>query len=161
MATKIKFNFKKAKFKIAWLKALKVIFGLELQTAKIAVDSGEFYYTLKDNETYEAICIKVAEVCGTIVAEVCGTIGESFFSEEEIKNVMSVVEPQIESQSTKNINTTNNSRNIQEITPNVVKVGSVYILTEEEYNHLYKCRGLLMDMLGTYKQFLQAYESFK
>lgn len=93
MATKIKFNFKKAKFKIAWLKALKVIFGLKLQTAKIAVDSGEFYYTLKDNETYEAICIKVAEVCGTI--------GESFFSEEEIKNVMSIVEPQIESQSTK------------------------------------------------------------
>lgn len=148
MVTKIKFNFKKAKFKIAWLKALKVIFGLELQTAKIAVDSGEFYYTLRDNETYEAICIKVAEVCGTI-------------SEEEIKNVMSVVEPQIESQSTKDINTTNNSRNIQEITPNVVKVGSVYILTEEEYNHLCKCRGLLMDMLGTYKQFLQAYESFK
>lgn len=106
------------------MKALKVIFGLELQTAKIAVDSGEFYYTLKDNETYEAICIKVAEVCGTI--------GESFFSEEEIKNVMSIVEPQIESQSTKNINTTNNSRNIQEITPNVVKVGSVYILTEDE-----------------------------
>lgn len=157
MATKIKFNFKKAKFKIAWLKALKVIFGLELQTAKIAVDSGEFYYTLKDNETYEAICIKVAEVCGTI--------GKSFFSEEEIeeeiKNVMSIVEPQIESQSTKNINTTNNSRNIQEITPNVVKVGSVYILTEEEYNHLCKYRGLLMNMLGTYKQFLQAYESFK
>lgn len=49
MATKIKFNFKKAKFKIAWLKALKVIFGLELQTAKIAVDSGEFYYTLRDD----------------------------------------------------------------------------------------------------------------
>lgn len=43
----------------------------------------------------------------------------------------------------------------------VVKVGSVYIITEEEYNHLCKCRGLLMDMLGTYKQFLQAYESFK
>lgn len=51
MATKIKFNFKKAKFKIAWLKAL----------------------------------------------------------EEEIKNVMSIVEPQIESQSTKNINTTNST----------------------------------------------------
>lgn len=54
-----------------------------------------------------------------------------------------------------------NSQNIQEINNNVVKVGSVYILTEEEYNHLHKCRGLLMDMLGTYKQFLQAYESFK
>lgn len=137
MATKIKFNFKKAKFRIAWLKALKVIFGLELQTAKIAVDSGEFYYTLRDNETYEAICIKVAEVCGTI--------SESFFSEEEIKNVMSIVEPQ----------------NIQEINNNVVKVGSVYILTEEEYNLLHNYRNLLMDMLGTYKQFLQAYESFK
>lgn len=54
-----------------------------------------------------------------------------------------------------------NSQNIQEINNNVVKVGSVYILTEEEYNSLCKYRSLLMDMLGTYKQFLQAYESFK
>ena len=51
------------------------------------------------------------------------------------------------------------SQNIQDIGPNVVKVGSVYILTEEEYNRLHKCHGLLMDMLGTYKQFLQKYES--
>lgn len=50
---------------------------------------------------------------------------------------------------------------VKEINENIVKVGSVYILTEEEYNHLCKCRGLLMDMLGTYKQFLQAYESYK
>ena len=56
---------------------------------------------------------------------------------------------------------TTTNKNFQEITPNVIKVGSVYILTEEEYNYLCKCRGLLMDMLGTYKQFLQAYESFK
>lgn len=48
---------------------------------------------------------------------------------------------------------------VKEINENIVKVGSVYILTEEEYNHLCKCRGLLMDMLGAYKQFLQAYES--
>ena len=50
---------------------------------------------------------------------------------------------------------------VKEINENIVKVGSVYILTEEEYNYLCKCRGLLMDILGTYKQFLQAYESFK
>lgn len=50
---------------------------------------------------------------------------------------------------------------VKEINENIVKVGSVYILTEEEYNHLCKCRSLLMDTLGTYKQFLQAYESFK
>lgn len=48
---------------------------------------------------------------------------------------------------------------VKEINENVVKVGSVYILTEEEYNRLHKYHGLLMDMLGTYKQFLQAYES--
>lgn len=50
---------------------------------------------------------------------------------------------------------------VKEINNNVVKVGSIYILTEEEYNSLCKYRGLLMDMLNTYKQFLQAYESFK
>ena len=48
---------------------------------------------------------------------------------------------------------------VKEINENIVKVGSVYILTEEEYNRLHKYHGLLMDMLGTYKQFLQAYES--
>ena len=50
---------------------------------------------------------------------------------------------------------------VKEINENIVKVGSVYILTEEEYNRLCKYRGLLTDMLNTYKQFLQAYESFK
>ena len=44
---------------------------------------------------------RIGERHCTETAEVCGTIGESFFSEEEIKNVMSIVEPQIESQSTK------------------------------------------------------------
>lgn len=32
---------------------------------------------------------------------------------------------------------------------------------EFDFNKLHKCHSLLMDMLGTYKQFLQAYESFK
>lgn len=51
------------------------------------------------------------------------------------------------------------SKNFQEITPNVIKVGSVYILTEEEYEYLRKSLGILMDLLGTSKQFIQAHNA--
>lgn len=51
------------------------------------------------------------------------------------------------------------SKNFQEITPNVIKVGSVYILTEEEYEYLRKSLGILMDLLGTSKRFIQAHDA--
>lgn len=51
------------------------------------------------------------------------------------------------------------SKNFQEITPNVIKVGSVYILTKEEYEYLRKSLGILMDLLGTSKQFIQAHNA--
>lgn len=54
---------------------------------------------------------------------------------------------------------TTTNKNFQEITPNVIKVGSVYILTEEEYEYLRKSLGILMDLLGTSKQFIQAHDA--
>lgn len=54
---------------------------------------------------------------------------------------------------------TTTNKNFQEITPNVIKVGSVYILTEEEYEYLRKSLGILMDLLGTSKQFIQAHDT--
>lgn len=142
----IKFDFSKIeviKNKLRWIKTLKEVFCISLRDAKDAVDCGSYFYDLSrfshKNDAinfYNAIVGKIARLM-----------------DEDYSDVIKFVWEKNESNS--------NSQNIQEINNNVVKVGSVYILTEEEYNHLCKCRGLLMDMLGTYKQFLQAYESFK
>jgi hypothetical protein len=142
----IKFDFSKTEVitnKLRWIKTLKEVFCINLRDAKDAVDCGSYFYDLSrfsyKNDAinfYNAIVGKIARLM-----------------DEDCSDVIKFVWKKNESNS--------NSQNIQEINNNVVKVGSVYILTEEEYNHLCKCRGLLMDMLGTYKQFLQAYESFK
>ena len=142
----IKFDFSKTEVitnKLRWIKTLKEVFCISLRDAKDAVDCGSYFYDLSrfsyKNDAinfYNAIVGKIARLM-----------------DEDCSDVIKFVWKKNESNS--------NSQNIQEINNNVVKVGSVYILTEEEYNYLCKCRGLLMDMLGTYKQFLQAYESFK
>lgn len=54
---------------------------------------------------------------------------------------------------------TTTNKNFQEITSSVIKVGSVYILTEEEYEYLRKSLGILMNLLSTSKQFIQAHDA--
>lgn len=142
----IKFDFSKTEVitnKLRWIKTLKEIFCIGLRDAKNAVDCGSYFYDLSrfldKNDAinfYNAIVGKIARLI-----------------DEDCLDVIKFVWKENESNS--------NSQNIQEINNNVVKVGSVYILTEEEYNLLHNYRNLLMNMLGTYKQFLQAYESFK
>lgn len=142
----IKFDLSKTKVitnKLMWIKALKEVFCISLRDAKNAVDCGSYFYDLsRFLDKNDAI-----NFYNATVSEIARIIDENYL------DVIKFVWKENESNS--------NSQNIQEINNNVVKVGSVYILTEEEYNHLCKYRGLLMDMLGTYKQFLQAYESFK
>lgn len=139
----IVFNFSKIKDRLTMIKTLKEVFCLSLREAKDAVDCGTYFHNLSDF-SYKNDAIKFYN---TIFDKIARLINE------DCSDVIKFVWKENKSNS--------NSQNIQEINNNVVKVGSVYILTEEEYNHLCKCRGLLMDMLGTCKQFLQAYESFK
>lgn len=40
----------------------------------------------------------------------------------------------------------------------VVKVGNVFILTEEKYKELVKCKSILLDLFGTVTNFKKAYE---
>lgn len=135
----IKFDFRKFSNKLLCIKALKDIFKFDLQEAKGIVDSGMYFHDLEHfSNRNEAI-----------------NFYDSVF--HQFIDIVRETPPN----GIKFIWIDSNSQNIQEINNNVVKVGSVYILTEEEYNSLCKYRSLLMDMLGTYKQFLQAYESFK
>lgn len=142
----IMFNFSKVNKinnKLQWIKTLKEVFCLNLREAKDAVDCGSYFYDLsKFSDKNDAI-----DFYNAIVDKIARLI------DEDCLDVIKFVWKENESNS--------NSQNIQEINNNVVKVGSVYILTEEEYNLLHNYRNLLMNMLGTYKQFLQAYESFK
>lgn len=139
----IVFNFSKVKDRLTMIKTLKEVFCLSLREAKDAVDCGTYFHNLSEF-SYKNDAIKFYN---TIFDKIARLINE------DCSDVIKFVWKENKSNS--------NSQNIQEINNNVVKVGSVYILTEEEYNSLYKYRGLLMNMLGTYKQFLQAYESFK
>ncbi len=139
MNKSIEFDFNKFSNKLLCVKALKDIFGFGLKEAKEIVDSRRYSYDLSHySDRNEAI-----NFYDSVFHQFIDTVRES--PSDGIKFIW--------------INF--NSQNIQEINNNVVKVGSVYILTEEEYNLLHNYRNLLMNMLGTYKQFLQAYESFK
>lgn len=139
----IVFNFSKVKDRLTMIKTLKEVFCLSLREAKDAVDCGTYFHNLSQF-SYKNDAIKFYNEIFSKIARLI---------HEDCSDVIKFVWKENKSNS--------NSQNIQEINNNVVKVGSVYILTEEEYNGLCKYRGLLMDMLGTYKQFLQAYESFK
>lgn len=137
----IRINFIGIRSRLLWVKALKVVFNLSLEEAMEAITYQSYFYNLhrfsdknKAIDFYNSIVKQMIE----LIKEDCSSMIE-FVWEEDDKPVK--------------------SQNIQDIGPNVVKVGSVYILTKEEYNHLHKCRSLLMNMLGAYKQFLQDYES--
>lgn len=139
----IRINFIRIRNRLLWVKVLKATLKLSLEEAMEAITYQSYFYNLrrfsdknKAIDFYNSIVKQITE----LIKEDCSSMVE-FVWEENDKPIK--------------------SQNIQDIGPNVVKVGSVYILTEEEYNHLCKCRSLLMDMLGMYKQFLQAYESFK
>lgn len=139
MNKSIEFDFNKFSNKMLCIKALKDMFGLGLEEAKKIVNSGRYSYDLSHfSNRNEAI-----NCYDSIFHQFTDTVRETY--PDAIKFIWRNSKP--------------NSQNIQEISPNIVKAGSVYILTEEEYNRLCKYRGLLMDMLGAYKQFLQAYES--
>lgn len=133
---KIKINFTHpnvCSYKLQAIKALKEITGMGLKEAKDAVDSGD--YTIVQSKKSE----KEIEV--------------------EYRTVLNIFEINgiIEPRSFCTLITEKDS--IKEIEPDVVKVGSVYIITEEKYQYLRKSLGILMDLLGTSKQFIQAHDA--
>lgn len=116
----IVFNFSKVKDRLTMIKTLKEVFCLSLREAKDAVDCGTYFHNLSEF-SYKNDAIKFYN---TIFNKIARLINE------DCSDVIKFVWKENKSNS--------NSQNIQEINNNVVKVGSVYILTEEEYNSLCK-----------------------
>lgn len=139
---KIIFNFKKSTCRLNWIKILKVVFGFNLKEAKAIVDSGSYVHIVDglnnpiDMQQYFVdLLIRIDSVCiSTLDAdqrkvELRDVISLSIFDKEE--NVPSNT-PAVQ------------TINVQDL--DTVKIGSVYILTQERYEKLLKAEQTLSKM---------------
>lgn len=131
---KVIFNFKKSTCRLNWVKILKVVFGFNLKEAKAIVDSGSYVHIVDglnnpiDMQQYFVdLLIRIDSVCISTLdadqrkAELRDVISLSIFDKEENMPSNTPVLQEI---------------NVQDL--DIVKVGSVYILTQERYEKLLK-----------------------
>ena len=131
---KVTFNFKKSTCRLNWIKILKVVFGFNLKEAKAIVDSGSYVHIVDNlNNPIDAqqyfvdLLIRIDSACiSTLDAdqgkvELRDVISLSIFDKEENMPSNTPVLQEI---------------NVQDL--DTVKIGSVYILTQERYEKLLK-----------------------
>ena len=131
---KVIFNFKKSTCRLNWVKILKVVFGFNLKEAKAIVDSGSYLLNVHNlNNPIDAqqyfvdLLIRIDSACiSTLDAdqrkvELRDVISFSIFDKEENMPSNTPVLQEI---------------NVQDL--DTVKIGSVYILTQERYEKLLK-----------------------
>lgn len=131
---KVIFNFKKSTCRLNWVKILKVVFGFDLKEAKAIVDSGSYVHIVDNlNNPIDAqqyfvdLLIRIDSACiSTLDAdqrkvELRDVISLSIFDKEENMPSNTPVLQEI---------------NVQDL--DTVKIGSVYILTQERYEKLLK-----------------------
>lgn len=131
---KVIFNFKKSTCRLNWVKILKVVFGFNLKEAKAIVDSGSYVHIVDNlNNPIDAqqyfvdLLIRIDSACiSTLDAdqrkvELRDVISLPIFDKEENMPSNTPVLQEI---------------NVQDL--DTVKIGSVYILTQERYEKLLK-----------------------
>ena len=125
---KVIFNFKKSTCRLNWVKILKVVFGFNLKEAKAIVDSGSYVHIVDNlNNPIVDLLIRIDSACiSTLDAnqrkvELRDVISLSIFDKEENMPSNTPVLQEI---------------NVQDL--DTVKIGSVYILTQERYEKLLK-----------------------
>ena len=131
---KVIFNFKKSTCRLNWVKILKVVFRFDLKEAKAIVDSGSYVHIVDNlNNPIDAqqyfvdLLIRIDSACiSTLDAdqrkvELRDVISLSIFDKEENMPSNTPVLQEI---------------NVQDL--DTVKIGSVYILTQERYEKLLK-----------------------
>ena len=136
---KVIFNFKKSTCRLNWVKILKVVFGFNLKEAKAIVDSGSYVHIVDNlNNPIDAqqyfvdLLIRIDSACiYTLDAdqrkvELREVISLSMFDKEEHMPSNTPVLQEI---------------NVQDL--DTVKIGSVYILTQERYEKLLKAEQIL------------------
>lgn len=142
---KILFNFKKSSCKLNWIRILKVVFGFNLKKAKAIVDYGSYTYIVNNlknpidmQQYFIDLLIRIDSACiSTLDAdqrkvELRDVISLSIFDKEENMPSNTPVLQEI---------------NVQDL--DIVKVGSVYILTQERYEKLLKAEQTLSEIETT------------
>lgn len=136
---KILFNFEKSSCKLNWIRILKVVFEFNLKKAKAIVDSGSYVHIVDNlNNPIDAqqyfvdLLIRIDSACISTLdadqrkAELRDVISLSIFDKEENMPSNTPVLQEI---------------NVQDL--DTVKIGSVYILTQERYEKLLKAEQTL------------------
>ena len=128
---KVIFNFKKSTCRLNWVKILKVVFGFNLKEAKAIIDSGSYVHIVNNpidaQQYFVDLLIRIDSACiSTLDAdqrkvELRDVISLSIFDKEENMPSNTPVLQEI---------------NVQDL--DTVKIGSVYILTQERYEKLLK-----------------------
>lgn len=131
---KVIFNFKKSTCRLNWVKILKVVFEFNLKEAKAIVDSGSYVHIVNNlNNPIDAqqyfvdLLIRIDSACISILdadqrkVELRDVISLSIFDKEENMPSNTPILQEI---------------NVQDL--DTVKIGSVYILTQERYEKLLK-----------------------
>lgn len=131
---KILFNFKKSSCKLNWIRILKVVFEFNLKKAKAIVDYGSYTYIVNDlknpidmQQYFIDLLIRINSACISSL--------DADQRKDELKKVISL------SIYDKEENMPSNTPVLQEINVqdlDTVKIGSVYILTQERYEKLLK-----------------------
>ena len=136
---KVIFNFKKSTCRLNWVKILKVVFGFSLKEAKSIVDSGSYVYIVDDLSNPIDMQQYFVDLLIRIDAVFISTL-HADQRKVELREVISL------SMFDKEENMPSNTPVLQEINVqdlDIVKVGSVYILTQERYEKLLKAEQTL------------------
>lgn len=134
---KILFNFKKSSCKLNWIRILKVVFEFNLKKAKAIVDYGSYTYIVNDlknpidmQQYFIDLLIRINSACISSL--------DADQRKDELKKVISLsIYDEDVSSTTPAVQTIN----VQDL--DIVKVGSVYILTQERYEKLLKAEQTL------------------
>lgn len=136
---KIIFNFKRSNHPINWVRVLTVLFKMSIKEAKDIVDSGDYVHIVCNlnnaidiQRYYDDFLIKIDSACLNSL--------DSVQKENEIKNVVSL---SIDKNTIDNerISETVQTIDVQDL--DTVKIGSVYIITQERYKEFLKAKQTL------------------
>ena len=127
--------------KLIVVKAFKDAFGLTLKEAK---DLADEYFGKIFTVTIEYVVRKLFKTQVELIIEV--------FNTHNIKNVKYFYDYRESSTTKKN--------SYKEVEPDVVEVGSVYILSKDKYEYYRRIKSILTDLFGTVEHFKQVYDEY-
>lgn len=135
---KVIFNFKKSTCRLNWVKILKVVFGFGLKEAKAIVDSGSYVYIVDDLSNP----IDMQQYFVDLLIRIDAVFISTLHADQRKVELKKVISLPIYDEDVSSTTPAVQTINVQDL--DIVKVGSVYILTQERYEKLLKAEQTLL-----------------